>query len=60
MDSSGAITVEECLYKARSINKEAAEVKIKLEDVKQFIEKVDIDRSGEISYSQFLCATLTD
>ena len=28
-------------------------------DVYRFIENIDIDNSGQISYSQFLCATLT-
>ena len=29
------------------------------EDVSHFIQKVDINKTGEINYSQFLCATLT-
>ena len=41
----------------KSINSKG--YKISEEDVKQFIEKVDINKSGEINYSEFLCATLT-
>ena len=58
MDHSGTITKDECLAKLRSINL-GGNYKISEEDVHHFIQKVDINNSGEINYSQFLVATLT-
>ena len=61
VDHSGTIEVSECLEKIRSINRSGKfKEHIDEEDVECFVNKVDIDNSGKISYSQFLCATLTE
>ena len=59
VDHSGTITEIECIEKLRLIKEKEPDIKINQEDVHQFIQKVDIDGSGAISYSQFLCGTLT-
>ena len=60
-DRTGSINASECLTKVRSINREASfGIKIDEENMHRFIEKVDINKTGRISYSQFLCATLTE
>ena len=61
-DNSGEIDSEECTKKFKSINQNPTlfGVRIDEKDVDTFIEKVDVDKTGKISYSQFLAATLTD
>ena len=59
-DRTGSITALECIAKVKQINEsENFDFKINENDVHQFIRKVDIDMTGKISYTQFLCATLT-
>ena len=59
VDHSGTITQEECLEKLKQMKAEGVEYSITEEDVTRFIEKVDIDQTNEINYSQFLVGTLT-
>ena len=56
-DHSGTITPAECMEKMKSVNRNGH--KISEKEVQEFIDKVDINSTGEINYSQFLCATLT-
>ena len=59
-DRTGSITALECIDKVKQINEsDAFDFRINENDVHQFIRKVDLDMTGKISYSQFLCATLT-
>lgn len=60
VDHSGQISAEECIIKMQSINQSPRfEIQINEADVYRFIDNVDTDNSGQISFSQFLCATLT-
>ena len=45
------------MEKMKSVNRNGH--KISEKEVQEFIDKVDINSTGEINYSQFLCATLT-
>ena len=51
-DNSGEIDSEECVKKLAQIkNDPLFEAQIDEEDVETFIKKVDLDKSGKISYS---------